>query len=145
MLSVAVSPGLFFFNSRIALIPSGVAALPKPKRFALKFIDIQRNASLSSPTSGNNLLSSGAQSFDSFSITPLSFAILINPDHMHSMPLMDSSSSTAEPDESIIPELSSPSEPQQSEYKNDAAIIAANTYDIATSDIGTFYKSLYTS
>lgn len=40
MLSVAVSSRLCFFNSPIALIPSGVAALPSPNRLALMFIEI---------------------------------------------------------------------------------------------------------
>ena len=40
MLSVAVSEGLCFFNSRIARMPKGVAALPNPKRFALMFIEM---------------------------------------------------------------------------------------------------------
>ena len=40
MLSVAVSFRLRFFNSPIALIPSGVAALPNPSRLALMFIEI---------------------------------------------------------------------------------------------------------
>ena len=40
MLSVAVSSRLRFFNSPIALIPSGVAALPSPSRFALMFMEM---------------------------------------------------------------------------------------------------------
>ena len=55
--------------------------------------------------SGYSRLSSGANSRDSFSISPQSLAIRMNPDHMISIPLMEISSSIAEPAASGIPVL----------------------------------------
>ncbi len=56
-------------------------------------------------TSGYNRLSSGENNFDSFSISPQSLAILMNPDHMINIPLIEISSSIADPAASGIPVL----------------------------------------
>ena len=97
MLSVAVSDKLRCFISRMAAIPNGVAALPSPNRFALRFKEIRLNACESGGMSGYNLLRNGANSRESFSISPLSFAIRIKPDHITIIPLIEISSCTASP------------------------------------------------
>lgn len=130
MLSVAVSERLRRFISRMAAIPSGVAALPSPKRFALRFSEIRLNACESGGISGYSRLRNGAKSRESFSISPLSFAIRMKPDHITIMPLMEIKSCTASPAESSRPSLIWGSAPLTAEYKNAAAIIAPNTYAI---------------
>ena len=131
MLSEAVSDGQRFFSSLIACSPSGVAAFPSPSRFALIFIEIKRNASDSGSTSGYSRLSSGAHSRESLSISPQSFAIRIKPDHMHSMPQIDSSSVTASPAQVITASPSASAEPLKKENTTETAIMIPNTYDIS--------------
>ena len=129
MLSVAVSLPLCRLSRRIASSPGGVAALPKPSRFALRFMEMLRKVSESASTSGYSRLSSGADRRESFPISPLSFAIRMKPDHMISMPLIEISSSTAPPAASSSPSLTAPKFPLIAAYSRDTAIIAPNTYD----------------
>lgn len=130
MLSVAVPERLRRFISRMAAIPSGVAALPSPKRFALRFSEIRLNTCESGGISGYSRLRNGEKSRESFSISPLSFAIRMKPDHITIMPLIEIKSCTASPAESSRPSLIWGSAPLTAEYKNAAAIIAPNTYAI---------------
>ena len=105
MLSVAVSLPLCRLSLRMASSPRGVAAFPSPSRFALRFMEILRKVSDSASTSGYSRLSSGADSRESFPISPLSLAIRMKPDHMISIPLIEISSSTAPPAASRSPSL----------------------------------------
>lgn len=66
-------------SSFMALIPSGVAALPSPKILAVTFMAAACIASLSLPTSGIRAESIGLSALQTAPVIPLDFATLITP------------------------------------------------------------------
>jgi hypothetical protein len=86
-----------FCNSSMAFIPSGVAALPSPMKFAARFITMAPMA-LSLPLSlGKNSLNTGLAIFAMTFIRPPFSIIFINPDQRHMIPSSPTASSTALP------------------------------------------------
>jgi len=71
----------------MALIPSGVAALPIPSIFATKFMEILPNAGCPFGISGNIWPSAGDNVELIFPTKPLFSAIFIMPSHKHIIPV----------------------------------------------------------
>ena len=90
MLRVA-TPGFLFFLliSFIAEMPSGVAALPRPRIFAVMFMQIARIAGPSSGRSLKKRLSMGLNSFASKYVRPPWSAIFNKPVHRAIMPSIE--------------------------------------------------------
>ena len=71
---------------RVARMPSGVAALPSPSRFALTFMLSASSVCASRDARGNNRRSTGCSSLDSPAAMPLRRMTSITPDHRQIMP-----------------------------------------------------------
>lgn len=84
-----------FSISFIALIPSGVAALPSPSKFAVTLAEIAPNALPFRSRSGNSFESSGESSFAIVVLSPLLSAISVIPLHRQTVPVMVIINSTA--------------------------------------------------
>ena len=91
----AVCVGFSFDISFIAAIPNGVAALPRPSKFAVTFMHIAFAAGLPFLQEGKRRHITGFRSLDSISVIPPASAIFINPVHAHIMPSIPITSSTA--------------------------------------------------
>ena len=88
-------PGLFRSIRRTASMPRGVAALPSPSRLADTLAEMLSITPRSPDTWGNRTDSTGRSSRDSPSARPERRMISMTPVHRHSMPAMDTHSSTA--------------------------------------------------
>ena len=88
-------PGLFRSIRRTASMPRGVAALPSPSRLADTLAEMLSITPRSPDTWGNRADSTGRSSRDSPSARPERRMISITPVHRHSMPAMETHSSTA--------------------------------------------------
>lgn len=94
-------------NSRIAAIPRGVDAFPRPSIFAARFIVISPTALLPLGTPRNSAHTTGDSNRASFSVSPARSATLISPHQKHIIPHNEITSSTASPDLEIMPAESS--------------------------------------
>ena len=81
---------------RAARIPSGVAALPRPRRLAETLAETAARVSVSRQASGRSRRSRGRKPFASPAERPLAFMISRTPLHRHSTPAIERLSSTAE-------------------------------------------------
>ncbi len=96
MSSVAV-PGFLFeeFSASMASSPSGVAALPMPRTFALMFDAILPPPMSDANASGNIKRSMGDMRCESFDISPFFSKTFIHPHHRHILPTSDTVRLTA--------------------------------------------------
>lgn len=91
----AVCVGFIFASSFMAAIPKGVAALPKPSRLAVIFMQIALIAGLPFLQDGNKRRVSGSIILARMAVSPPASAIFISPVHAHIIPSIAITSSTA--------------------------------------------------
>ena len=80
-----------------ARIPAGVAALPRPRRFALTFSDRAAMTALSCPLAGNRRMSTGRSRRESHAAAPLRSKSSATALHRHTAPPIEMQKLTAAP------------------------------------------------
>ena len=91
------------FNSLIALIPRGVAALDSPNILAVKFITMAPIASSLWELSLNIFFNIGFNNFATLDVNPLFSAIFITPHQKHIIPTKEIINFTAPSEDSVKP------------------------------------------
>ena len=129
---------------RAARIPRGVAALPKPSRFAETLADTAARVSGSLLALGRSRRRSGRNSRASPAERPQAFMISITPLHRHSTPAMARLSSTADRAPSSAAFATASRFPVRSPKANDSVTIPVQTHAISifSLQIITFFSKL---
>ena len=125
--SLLATPSQLRAIRRAARIPSGVAALPRPRRLA----ETAANVSSSRLASGSRRRKMGRKARASPADSPQAFMISITPLQRHRMPAMEMLSSTAEPAPSRAAFATSSRFPVAMPKIRDSRTIPVHTHAIA--------------